>query len=79
MQVEISIKKEDKLPNGVEAALKEEMEKRLNCYFDNVRVRVRRGSSNDISVLGGMRGDKDIVVRILQEAWESADDWFDSQ
>lgn len=39
MQVEISIRKEDVLPNGAEAALKEELEKRLFCHFADVRVR----------------------------------------
>lgn len=77
MQVEISIRKDDKLPNGAEAALKEELEKRLHCHFADVRVRVRRGSGNDITVLGGLKSDKELVTEILQQTWESADEWFD--
>lgn len=78
MQVEISIRKEDVLPNGAEAALKEELEKRLFCHFADVRVRVRRGTANDVTVLGGMKSDKELVNEILQQTWESADDWFDA-
>ncbi|AWH89833.1 DinI-like family protein [Limnobaculum parvum] len=78
MQVEISIRKEDPLPGGAEAALKEELEKRLLCHFADVRVRVRRGTANDVTVLGGMKTDKELVTEILQQTWESADDWFEA-
>ncbi|MDR0805726.1 MAG: DinI-like family protein [Enterobacteriaceae bacterium] len=78
MQVEISIRKEDRLPDGAEAALKQELEKRLLCYFADVRVRVKRGTGNDVTVLGGMKTDKERVTEILQQTWESADDWFDA-
>lgn len=78
MQVEIVIRKDDKLPNGVEAALKEELEKRLNIRFADTNVRIKRGTMNQINVLGGMKADKELVTQIVQETWESADDWFDN-
>ncbi|WP_252109879.1 DinI-like family protein, partial [Klebsiella pneumoniae] len=35
-----------------------------------------RASSDGLTVLGGMDGDKKRVEEILQDTWESADDWF---
>ncbi|HDH0558016.1 TPA: DinI-like family protein, partial [Klebsiella pneumoniae] len=32
--------------------------------------------NDGLSVLGGADGDKKRVEQILQETWESADDWF---
>ncbi len=78
MYVEISIKKEDKLPLGAEEALEAEMLKRLSKRYDDVSVRVRRGQAG-ISVMGGSKQDKEDIMDILQETWESADDWFDLQ
>ncbi|MBL1691703.1 DNA damage-inducible protein I, partial [Klebsiella pneumoniae] len=33
-------------------------------------------SSDGLTVLGGMDGDKKRIEEILQDTWESADDWF---
>ncbi|MBL1793167.1 DNA damage-inducible protein I, partial [Klebsiella pneumoniae] len=37
---------------------------------------IRRTSSDGLTVLGGMDGDKKRIEEILQDTWESADDWF---
>jgi DNA-damage-inducible protein I len=37
---------------------------------------VRYAAANNLSVLGGAKEDKDRISEILQETWESADDWF---
>lgn len=40
------------------------------------KLTIRRTSNDGLSVLGGADGDKKRVEQILQETWESADDWF---
>lgn len=72
MKVEVTIDKTKKLPTGAEAALL----RRLNQNYDDCRLIVRRAGSDGLSVIGGADGDKKRVEQILQETWESADDWF---
>ncbi|SSW80113.1 DNA-damage-inducible protein I [Klebsiella pneumoniae] len=33
-------------------------------------------TGNQLSVFGALKEDKDRISEILQETWESADDWF---
>jgi DNA-damage-inducible protein I len=37
---------------------------------------VRYAAANNLSVIGAAKEDKDRISEILQETWESADDWF---
>ncbi|MDS0114320.1 DinI-like family protein, partial [Enterobacter hormaechei subsp. steigerwaltii] len=39
-------------------------------------VTVRYATANHLSVIGGAKEDKERISEILQETWESADDWF---
>ncbi|HBZ1071748.1 TPA: DinI family protein, partial [Klebsiella pneumoniae] len=50
--------------------------RRLDQNFNNCSLVIRRASSDGLTVLGGMDGDKTRVEEILQDTWESADDWF---
>ncbi|ECC8848652.1 DinI family protein, partial [Salmonella enterica subsp. enterica serovar Choleraesuis] len=42
----------------------------------NCNLTIRRGSQDDLSIVGAADGDKKRIQSILQETWESADDWF---
>ncbi|QNK30669.1 DinI family protein [Serratia sp. JUb9] len=76
MGVDIVINKNKELPNGAAAALEQELSGRLLKQFSDCRVFVRLGSHDSLSVLGGDKDAKKQVETILQETWESADDWF---
>ncbi|EDW0051532.1 DinI-like family protein, partial [Salmonella enterica subsp. houtenae serovar 40:z4,z24:-] len=39
-------------------------------------VTVRYAAANNLSVIGASKEDKVRISEILQETWESADDWF---
>jgi hypothetical protein len=75
MKVEVTIDKTKKLPNGAIPALQEELLKRLSRRYDNCTIVVRQASSDGLSVTGV---EKKLIEEILQETWESADDWFES-
>ncbi|WP_227731067.1 DNA damage-inducible protein I [Yersinia proxima] len=81
MRVEVSIDKKNQLPAGAIEALTNELSKRLNTKFPDITtaVQVRYAGANNLSVLGGAKTDKDLISEILQEIWESADDWFDAE
>jgi DNA-damage-inducible protein I len=79
MRVEVTIDKTKPLPAGAIEALTGELGKRVNPQFPDAVVQVRYAGSNGLSVLGGLKTDKDLIEEILQETWESADDWFSAE
>ncbi|PLR41429.1 DNA damage-inducible protein I [Chimaeribacter californicus] len=76
MRVELTVDKTKPLPAGALEALSGELSKRLNQQFTDVAVQVRYAGANHLSVLGGAKTDRALIEEILQETWESADDWF---
>lgn len=76
MKIELTIAKDKKLPDGAVPALEKELLRRLSQSYDDCKLTIRRTSNDGLNVLGGADGDKKRVEQILQETWESADDWF---
>ncbi|KLR18244.1 DinI-like family protein [Enterobacter bugandensis] len=76
MKVELTIDRTKELPEGAVPALGRELLKRLQSQFDECSLIVRRAGSDGLSVYGGEKEAKNKVEEILQQAWESADDWF---
>ncbi|HDS4883313.1 DinI family protein [Klebsiella aerogenes] len=76
MKVELTIDRTKKLPDGAVPALEKELFKRLNNQYENCSLIIRRAGSDGLSVFGGEKDDKKQIEKILQETWESADDWF---
>ncbi|ENC9770032.1 MULTISPECIES: DinI family protein [Citrobacter] len=76
MKVELTIDRTKKLPDGAVPALEKELLKRLNNQYENCSLIIRRAGSDGLSVFGGDKDDKKQIEKILQETWESADDWF---
>ncbi len=79
MRIEITLAKATPLPAGALEALTQEFTTRIDKHFTNSHVQVRYAGANGISVMGGSKEDKALITDILQETWESADDWFDPQ
>lgn len=73
MKVEVTIERTKKLPDGAIPALENEFLKRLNKRFERCQLTIRRAQNDGLNVIGG---DKDEIANILQETWESADEWF---
>lgn len=76
MKVELTIDRTKELPEGAVPALERELLKRLQSQFDECSLIVRRAGSDGLSVYGGEKEAKNKVEEILQQTWESADDWF---
>ncbi len=76
MRVEITVDKTKKLPAGALSALAVEFNKRLQRVYPDVEATVRMAGMDGLSVMGGSSADKEAIEAILQETWESADDWF---
>lgn len=80
MRVEVTIDKTKPLPAGALEALSGEFSKRINQQFSDTdnKIQVRYAGSNNLSVMGAPKTDRDRIEEILQETWESADEWFSS-
>ncbi|MCB3522411.1 MULTISPECIES: DinI-like family protein [Klebsiella pneumoniae complex] len=76
MRIEITIDRKKALPDGAEPALEVELLRRLSQKYEDCKLSTRRSGADSLNVLGGMAGDKETIEEILQETWESADDWF---
>lgn len=73
MKIELAIDRMKKLPDGAIPALESELLKRLNKQFDECQLTIKRAGNDGLTVFGG---DKKEVEHIVQETWESADEWF---
>lgn len=76
MRVELSIDRTKELPKGAVPVLKKELLTRLQDQVGDCTLVIRRAGSDGLSVLGGEKDAKKKVEEILQQTWESADDWF---
>lgn len=78
MRVEVTVAKTTSLPAGAIEALTQELSKRIDKHFPDGTntISVRYASANNLTVMGGGKEAKDLISEILQETWESADDWF---
>lgn len=76
MRIELVISRAKQLPEGVVPALEKELITRLQNQYENCNLTIRRGSQDGLSIVGAADGDKKRIQSILQETWESADDWF---
>ncbi|EGH6053400.1 DinI family protein [Salmonella enterica] len=76
MKIELTINKSKDLPRGAIPALEKELLKRFQNQYENCNLTIRRGSQDGLSIVGAADDDKKRIQSILQETWESADDWF---
>ncbi|HEM7434596.1 TPA: DinI-like family protein [Citrobacter amalonaticus] len=76
MKVELTIDRTKEFPKGALSVLEKELLKRLNNQYENCSLVIRRTGLDSLSVFGGNKDDKKNIESILQETWESADDWF---
>lgn len=80
MRVEVTIAKEKAaaMPKGSISALTQELLRRLSSRYPGVDVIVKTASNDGLSVFRSQdkEGDKEYVQGVLQETWESADEWF---
>ncbi|EEJ5108725.1 DinI-like family protein [Salmonella enterica subsp. diarizonae serovar 50:r:z] len=70
MRIELVISRTKQLAEGAVPVLEKEL---MTCLQN---LTIRRGSQDGLSIVGAADGDKKRIQTILQETWESADDWF---
>ncbi|HCI6057101.1 TPA: DinI family protein [Klebsiella variicola subsp. variicola] len=73
MKIELAIDCMKKLPDGAIPVLESELLKRLSKQLDECQLTIRLASNDGLTVFGGVKKE---VEHIVQETWESADEWF---
>lgn len=76
LYVEVTIDKKNQLPAGAASALAIELNKRLQRKLSDIEATVRMAGMDGLSVRNGTTADTEAIEEILQETWESAEDWF---
>ncbi|ECU8334027.1 DinI family protein [Salmonella enterica subsp. enterica] len=76
MKIDLTINISKNLPRGAIPALEKELFKQLQNQYENCSLVIRRAGGDSLTVYGSDKGDKTKAEEILQETWESADDWF---
>lgn len=76
IRIEVTVDKAKKLPAGALSALAIEFNDRVKRRYPDAEATIRLASMDGLTMLGGMPDDKEVIQEILQETWESADDWF---
>ncbi|CAM6990179.1 TPA: DinI family protein [Escherichia coli] len=68
----------NKMPKGSVPALQQEMLRRVSKRYDDVDVIVRAANNDSLTILRAVDKESahEFVQETLQEAWETADDWF---
>ncbi|WP_445375947.1 DinI family protein [Photorhabdus tasmaniensis] len=64
------------MPKGAVPALAVELDNRLKRRWPDIKIHVKLAGNDGLSVCGATPDDRKVVEEILQETWESADDWF---
>jgi len=79
MRVKVTIDKTKPLPSGAIDSPTIELKKWVNRQFPDAVIQVRYADANGLSVLRGRKTDRDLIEEILEETWESADEWFSTE
>ncbi|GBK99849.1 hypothetical protein VH1709_contig00039-0005 [Vibrio harveyi] len=77
MRVEMMVN-EKMLPKGGINKITAELEKRLNLFYSDVRVRVRKGSNNQLEIYAKDKDAKKQASKIIEQAFNEADEWLSS-
>ncbi len=78
MHVEVDIAKEKvkAMPKGSISALQDELVRRLEKKYGGITVEIKTKGSDALYIRGATDLEREEIDTILQETWESADDWF---
>ncbi len=78
MHVEVDIAKEKAkaMPKGSIPALQDELVRRLGKTYSGITVEIKAKGNDALYIRGASDAERKEIETILQETWESADDWF---
>lgn len=76
MRIELMVNK-NSVPEDIFIQVESEFSRRMAIYWPDALVRVRLGGANELSVLGGLKEDKQQIEMHLEAMFDEADDWLE--
>ena len=76
MRIELMVNKNN-VPEDTFYQVESEFTRRMAISWPDALVRVRLGGANELSVLGGLKEDKQHVESELEAMFDEADDWLE--
>ncbi|CEO40797.1 DinI family protein [Photobacterium kishitanii] len=76
MRIELMVNKNN-VPEDTFHQVEREFTRRMAISWPDALVRVRLGGANELSVLGGIKEDKQQVELQLEAMFDEADDWLE--
>lgn len=76
MRIELMVNKNN-VPEDTFYQVESEFTRRMAISWPDALVRVRLGGANELSVLGGLKEDKQHVELELEAMFDEADDWLE--
>ena len=76
MRIELMVNKNN-VPQDTFCQVEREFSRRMAISWPDALVRVRLGGANELSVLGGLKEDKQQVELALEAMFDEADDWLE--
>ena len=75
MKIELMVNKTGLPENGL-AKLENEFTRRIDARWPEAHIRLRKGNSNNLTVLGASKSEKEAVGKLLEDMFEEADEWL---
>ncbi|MCD9498817.1 DinI-like family protein [Photobacterium carnosum] len=76
MRIELMVNKNN-VPEDTFYQVESEFTRRMAISWPDALVRVRLGGANELSVLGGLKEDKQHVELELEAMFDEVDDWLE--
>ncbi|WP_299144207.1 DinI-like family protein [uncultured Vibrio sp.] len=64
------------LPKGGLGKITAELDRRLKPLYPDARIRVRKGTNNNLEVYSRDKAEKKRVNKMIEEAFNEADEWL---
>ncbi|RJX68708.1 DinI family protein [Vibrio sinensis] len=78
MRIEMMVD-EKMLPKQGCSKITAEMEKRLLTLYPDIRIRVRKGSNNQLDIYAKIKDDKKKIHNIIEAMFNESDEWLTTE
>ncbi len=75
MRIEMMVD-EKSLPKQGITKITDELNRRLVPLYPNVRLRVRKGTNNNLEIYSRDKDEKKAVHKVIEQAFNEADEWL---
>ncbi len=75
MRIEMMVD-ESAIPKQGITKITDELNRRLQPLYSDVRIRVRKGTNNNLDIYAKNKDEKKAVHKLIEQAFNEADEWL---